>query len=148
MKVQILPSPPFPLTFLLDCDTFLPMRYLIFDDDDGRQAWFLSELAGHDVVQAWNVEQALEALKGPRFDYAFLDHDIVDKGKTRPGWAKHDGRDLVKALLKMSPETRPKGFHVHSWNVTCAAIMENKLKDAGCVVSRAPYGQFKLKLAG
>src|SRR5512147_1288780 len=73
------------------------MRILIVDDDPERHSVFARALkASHELVQAYNYSEAVEALKSAqRFDVAFLDRDLGDFNVLREEFSAEHGREWV-----------------------------------------------------
>jgi CheY-like chemotaxis protein len=118
------------------------MRVLFLDDAPWRHKLVDEKLAGQDIVHAWTVDEAIEALKSSIFDIVYLDHDLNDfvketgKGSSYTGMyggqTELTGRDvsvwMARTMCNMA--NKPEVI-VHSWNNTGAPSMVRDLQDAG-----------------
>ena len=125
------------------------MRILFLDDAPWRHDLVRArmespdcKIAGIEVVHAWTVDEAVDALqhKGP-FDQVYLDHDLNDfspvTGKESRcagmyGSYEMTGRDvsrwMARNLRALSPKPR---VTIHSWNNSAAPMMVEDLREAG-----------------
>jgi CheY-like chemotaxis protein len=106
-------------------------RILVLDDEQYRHDGFARRFVGHDVTHARTVAEALDALRGPRFDLAQLDHDL--------GSGDGTGRDVAEHIASMPRDLRPRVVVVHSFNPPGARLMVATLKQAGVPSSHKPY---------
>jgi hypothetical protein len=94
---------------------------------------FTRVLAGHDVEQVWDCDGAVDKLvKSPRFDVAYLDHDLGQK---------LDGTWLAEYIAEhIHPGKWPTKIIIHSWNDMGAKRMHQILFAAGHMrVYRIPF---------
>ena len=122
------------------------MRVLFLDDDAERHTRFARALVGTNkvVTYVWNYEEALDALRGPRFDLAHLDHDLSFEQQeacvqgTEPP-RERSGTDVADYISNMSEDTRPYMCIIHSFNPVGAQRMASILRGAGIQVIVAPF---------
>ena len=107
-------------------------RVLILDDEQYRHDAFAVSFAGHELVHVRSASEAAEALRGPRFDLAQLDHDLG-------GHWNGTGRDVAEHIAAMPAEARPRLVIVHSFNPPGARLMVATLKQAGVPASHRPF---------
>jgi len=116
------------------------MRVLILDDDEQRHAGFRRMLIGVNQTHVYNYDEAVKALQGPRFDIAYLDHDLSDLAALgAPPAGERTGTDVARYIAGMPSDRRPTQVIVHSYNVSGAIRMAFILHDAGVPVQRRPY---------
>lgn len=115
------------------------MRILFLDDDAERHKRLSRDAIGHDVTHVWSVFGARKALEaGPRFDIAFLDHDLGGRQLVAPG--EDTGYAVAQTIAAMLEDRRPREVILHSFNPVGTVAMERILRDAGVLVRRAPFG--------
>lgn len=115
------------------------MRVLALDDMETRQRVFQRWFAGFDLVQVYTAKEAIEALNGPRFDLAHLDHDLeaahydIVAHPTMHGYQTvwGTGMDVVDHILAMPRDLAPVRVIVHSWNMGRAFEMVQRLNEGG-----------------
>jgi hypothetical protein len=119
------------------------MRILFLDDDDDRHNRFRGHVEpAHTVVSVHTVKEAIEALKGERFDQVWLDHDldltyIVDGVAIAP---EETGKDVAHYIsLHMERDKMPFVVVIHSVNPGGAREMEGILLDGGVIAFRRPF---------
>lgn len=126
------------------------MRMLILDDDESRHDWFAFRFADHERVHVRSYFEAVEALVSQRFDVAFLDHDLDDHGS--PGQFVDGfpltGMDVVRFIVKLPKEDRPKRFVVHSLNPVGGPRMHEELLSNGCISTRWPFRSSAIEVSG
>lgn len=84
----------------------------------------------HEVVQAWTARQAIDRLKGEKFDQVFLDHDLCEDDimvKVGDKTKVATGMDVVDFIMKM--EEPPMDVIVHSCNGPAAWEMCYRLAE-------------------
>jgi hypothetical protein len=93
-----------------------------------------------EIIHAWDVEQAIEALNKGTFDLVHLDHDLEDY-ITGPYGERFErtGLDVAQFLANMDPEKHPVVSVVHSWNPPGAKAMLDVLRAAHLNVTYAPF---------
>lgn len=126
---------------------------VLFLDDSAERQHEIKYMAGRsevpwDLVQVWNYDQAVEALKEHVFDIASLDHDLGPEAYA--AFAKRDplntnygkektGLDVARFIISMPVDRRPKQCIIHSWNSHRAPIMEAELRAAGIIAFQQPF---------
>lgn len=96
---------------------------------------------GHEVVEARSYFQAVEALKGAKFDEMYLDHDLECYQTDMYGSRELTGYDFVKYLATLPEDKHPDKVTVHSWNPDGAQRMKSVLMKYVCRVDRAPFNE-------
>ena len=107
------------------------MRILFLDDDPTRAQLFLRD--NPDVLWVKTAEDCIAALD-KAWDIVYLDHDLGDDGM---GQAEYTGMHVVRWVEDNKPDV--ERFHVHSWNIPAAAMMVQRLRDAGYPVTSRPF---------
>jgi CheY-like chemotaxis protein len=107
------------------------MRILVLDDEQYRHDEFARRFTGHDVTHVRMVHEALDALRGPRFDLAQLDHDL--------GSGDGTGRDVAEFIAAMPESHRPSFVSVHSFNPPGARLMVAILLRVGIRARHEPF---------
>lgn len=109
----------------------LTVRVLILDDIQQRHDQADAAFIGCERVHAWTAGQAIEALRGPRFDVATLDHDLGLNGDD-PG----TGYDVARFIVEEMPsKRRPKRVLIHSFNPVGSKRMFDVMHEAGVRVT-------------
>lgn len=119
------------------------MRILFFDDDPKRHTWFrelctemgLSEDAF--IVRAKTIQEAVVALSGSRFDWAFLDHDLDGMAGVEPG--PRTGLAVARYIAQMPRMAAPVRVVLHSCSPVGARAMLRELHLAGFRGAREAY---------
>ncbi len=94
------------------------MKVLFLDDDLQRHKIFMPNAIGHQVTQVYGVGDAIEALKGERFDVAYLDHDLG--GRQMVEEREGTGTIVAEFIATMPEASRPKTVVIHSYNPNSA----------------------------
>lgn len=126
------------------------MRILFLDDDRNRFLEFselILELRKKGEIGEVDIKWALQAKMAkhfleeiPRFDVAFLDHDLAPahyEGTISD--LEEDGKDVARAIAAMPEAERPWHCHVHSWNYGGAKEMETILEEAKVHTTQAMF---------
>lgn len=115
------------------------MRILFLDDDYTRHGQFKVNHREDDITQVWDYAQAVTALLAePAFDLAHLDHDLElthDKASRCM-----NGVDVVKFILTLPDQQRPRRVIIHSWNELERQRMHDLLCEAGIPSEIKPFG--------
>jgi CheY-like chemotaxis protein len=93
------------------------MRILVVDDDVRRHETIGGGLRarGHEVVSAYNYQQACQALEQQQFHGVYLDHDLGDfSGSGMYGGSELTGRDVARFITRLPAERLPAEAIVHS----------------------------------
>jgi hypothetical protein len=107
------------------------MRVLVLDDMEPRHQFFRACFIGVDVTHAYTYEEAVAALGGDKFDWAFLDRDLTEKQTLGYVDREKTGEDVANVIAAMPLEKRPDHVVIHSLNSSGAARMGHTLQDAG-----------------
>lgn len=127
----------------------LRMRVLILDDNDERHEVFRERLIGCDRVHVHTFRECVDALREmPRFDVAYLDHDLNDFPAQYQsycggfyGAGEMTGTDVARYIARGMPREKvPAQIVIHSWNPDGALRMARVLADVGIVAVREPFG--------
>ena len=89
------------------------MRILILDDDSGRHKVFNRKLIGHAVDNVFEAHEAIDLLKGDKYDIVFLDHDLGNKSMVASG--PGTGYEVAQ-WLRDNPDKQPNQVVIHSFN--------------------------------
>lgn len=119
------------------------MKIFVLDDMPERHFGFSIKYAGHEIIKAYNVKEAKEALdKHKDFDLIHLDHSLQDfeyfppEENRKP--LEHTGMEVVDYILHINYPTTAK-FIIHSWDVDPARMMGYRLGRAGYKGTKEPY---------
>lgn len=82
---------------------------------------------GYEVVWVRNYEQAVEALRSARFEFATLDYELG---------AKETGLDVACHIAGLPVPSRPERIEIHSNHDEGAALMLRTLTAAGVPAHR------------
>ena len=104
------------------------MRVFVLEDNPERLEFFRNFSPG--CVTATSYAEAVSALEGPRFDVAWLDHDI---GGTE------NGSDVAFWMAQMPRAKWPDKVFVHSWSVPGSLAIFMTLQRAGFEVEQRKY---------
>ena len=118
---------------------------LFLDDSPERAALMYQRMTPEDQCRTiWTktAEEAIDVLErySERLDLIYLDHDL--EGETYVHSGREDcGMEVIRFLEKQ-PVERYKGcrFIVHSWNISAALKMVERLKAKGYSVTQKPFG--------
>ena len=130
-------------------------RVLVLDDMQERHDVLgrMLRARGHEVVAVYSYAEAVEALKGPRFDEMYLDHDLEDFAIVeldtahgiaiaRPNKApEFTGADVAEAIAAMPAEKHPEHVVIHSWNPEGARRMWIILQRQGIQAVRQAFDE-------
>ncbi len=113
----------------------MPKLYLVLDDLEDRHKGFHDLLEGNinRIMKAYTVIEAKAHLDDYVFDAAFLDFDL---DLTDP---RGNGLDVLRYIIGLKPEKRPKEIVVHSHNSEAGHKMYVEAKQAGLQVMYRPY---------
>lgn len=124
------------------------MRVLILDDNEDRHKGFAKALVGCERVHVNNYYEVVSVLAGPRFDVAYLDHDLSDRqavgqflGSPELFAGEKTGTDVAEYIAEMPADRRPDRVVIHSWNPSGAQRMADILREVGVSCTLAPYGR-------
>ena len=104
------------------------MRVFVLEDNPERLEFFWASFPG--CVTASSYAEAVIALEGPRFDIAWLDHDI---GGTE------NGAGVAFWMTRMPRDKWPATVFVQSWSVPGSLAIFMTLKRAGFAVEQRKY---------
>lgn len=119
------------------------MKIFILDDMSERHFGFSIKYAGHQIISAYNVLQAITLLDLHKdFDLVHLDHSLQDWEYFPPEEGRkpreHTGMEVVNYILASDYPTTAK-IIVHSWDIDPARTMAYRLNKAGYDVKKEPY---------
>jgi CheY-like chemotaxis protein len=119
------------------------MKILILDDMWERHDGFAVRYAGHEIIKAFNVQEAIKALDSHKdFDLIHLDHSLQDYEYFPPEENKkpreRTGMEVVDYILNIGYPTSAEMI-VHSWDADPARMMAYRLGKAGYKVKKEPY---------
>lgn len=115
------------------------MKILVLDDDLNRIrviASFIGD-SGNAITFVNTVQNAVDELNNQDFDIILLDHDLEDFTGTYGGEITGS---FLTTWIPTREYLRTTQFIIHSKNTDKAVAMQNTLRNAGFMVSRAPYG--------
>lgn len=119
------------------------MKILVLDDSVERMSVFEHVFKGEKLYTAWNSDEAIQILKDESpFDLVYLDHDLEDVHYTGMYGVKYErtGMDVVEYMVRsLTSNKMPTMTIIHSWNVSAAKSMGDRLRDAGFPVRVEPY---------
>lgn len=105
---------------------------LVLDDEEYRHSLFRSALVAHRVTHVYTVVDAMDVMRGQKFNTVFLDHDLGDHQLT--------GSDLVNWMVTEMPvENHPDRVVIHSLNPYGASAMYAGLNKFGFHVEKIPF---------
>lgn len=104
-------------------------RALLLEDNElrGRALQRKIKALGYEVVWVRSYEQAVEALRSARFEFATLDYDLG---------AAETGLDVACHIVGLPVPTRPERIAIHSNHDEGAALMLEAFKVAGVDADR------------
>lgn len=119
------------------------MKIFVLDDLDERHFGFTIHYAGHQIIKAYNVKQAVGVLEVHKdFDIIQLDHSLQDFEYFPPEDGRkpheHTGMEVVDYLINSGYPTSAEVI-VHSWDIEPSRIMAQRLYNVGFNVKREPY---------
>lgn len=121
------------------------MKIFVLDDLDERHFGFSIHYAGHEIIKAYNVKEAIKVLETHKdFDVIQLDHSLGDYEHFPPEENKrpleHTGMEVVDYLINSGYHNNTTAIIVHSWDIEPARMMAYRLHHAGFKnVKREPY---------
>ena len=118
------------------------LRVLFLDDDQKRHDFIADVYAKYEVKHVYTVTQAVDALKGDRFDVVCLDHDLdLNDMETNYGRDHEEtGADVAEYIrLHLPREKYPDLVIVHSWNPSGARTIEALVGAVGIPVSMLEF---------
>jgi len=99
------------------------MKILILEDDGYRVRYFIERFGQHDLKITENAFTAIECLEKRVFNYLFLDNDLGD--------SNGEGVDVADFLHNNPSNLNNSAIIIiHSWNITAAQTIKNKLSNA------------------
>jgi CheY-like chemotaxis protein len=114
------------------------MRILVVDDSKERQKIFTRGLIGNEqVIQAFNYDQAIEALNTNIFDLIFLDHDLDEEA------ASKSGMEVARYMVEMEEDRRPKKAIIHSLNPSGVENIASVLRGIGMEMEKISFLKLK-----
>lgn len=119
------------------------MKIFVLDDMPERHFGFSIKYAGHEIIKAYNVKEAINVLDSHKdFDLIHLDHSLQDWEYFPPEENKkpreHTGMEVVDYIIHIKYPTTPE-IIVHSWDIDPARTMGYLLHKAGYKVKKEPY---------
>ena len=121
------------------------MKIFILDDQEVRHQAFIERYAGHWLVRAYTVDEAILKLADGPYDLAFFDHDLGDyrEEQCADGSSirrERTGLDVVEHLLERIPPSKwPREVVVHSWNGSRGQLMTTLLQTNGVSAVYRPF---------
>lgn len=112
-------------------------KILILDDDSTRHSLFAVKYASENLTHVETVSDAIDELKGNKFDYVFLDHDLggTQMVESGPG----TGYEVAEWIANNEESHPNKCVMLHSLNPPGRKNMCNVLKSKGVHVIERPF---------
>jgi len=117
-------------------------RILFLDDMQVRHDIFWRHCQGRaDVDHAFTAKEAVSFLNTePRYDAAYLDHDLAEEHYRGDEYGDNTGMAVVDHIVSMPPNTRPYAVVVHTYNGERGAEMVRRLRAEGVAVIQRRFG--------